>query len=79
MIEKLNLTIEDHWSDTIMSSFFIALVPTAALSATTHDLWAIGVSFAGTFGGAVLQHRRQLPQRPWTDEERAAKLQKEST
>jgi hypothetical protein len=59
-----------HWIDSLATSFFLAVVPTAALAATNRDLWTLAVTFASVFAAAVVQHRRQIPQKQWTEEQR---------
>ena len=66
-----------HWVDSILTSFFAALIPTCVLASTTKEWWSLAICFVGTFATGVVQHRRQIPKEPWTHSEREAKREEE--
>lgn len=65
------------WTDTLVTSFLMALITPGVLASTlpqTRDAWwALGVAFVVNFATNILQHRRQPPREIWTDEQRQEK------
>lgn len=67
----------NKYVDLALSALAAAIVSGGAVAATTHDIWPIAVASAVGLATAITQHLRQLPRDTWTDEQRAAKVEKE--
>lgn len=67
----------NKYVDLVLSALAAALLAGGAVATTTHEIWPIAVASAMGLATAITQHLRQLPRDTWTEEERAAKVEKE--